>query len=60
MTDDTTSELEKSRQLPISRARSTGRCNTSQCVDSNMFPRTKPSVWPYSIKIQPAQRSCWP
>lgn len=23
-----------------------GRCNTIQCVESSMFPRTKPSVWP--------------
>jgi len=27
------------RQLPVSAASSTGRCNTIQCVDSTMLPR---------------------
>jgi hypothetical protein len=34
----------------ISRASSTGRCNTIQFIDSRMLPREKRSVWLYSVK----------
>jgi len=37
-------------KLLISRASSTGRCNTIQCVDSTVLPRENTSVWLYSVK----------
>ena len=37
--------------FPISAASSTGRCNTIQCIDSEMLARGEPSLWLYSVKM---------